>query len=49
MNTMTIDQLIAYLKDFKQLLVPGKQLYVKINGEILVYSDRECKHLEASM
>jgi len=49
MNKMTIDVLIAYLEDFKQKLVPGKQLYVQVNGELLICSDKECKKVEASI
>ena len=49
MNKMTIDTLIAYLEDFKQKLVPGKQLYVLVNGELLICSDKECKKIEASI
>ena len=49
MNKMTIDTLIAYFEDFKRNLVPGKQLYVQVNGELLVCSDKECKKVEASI
>ena len=49
MNKMTIDTLITYLEDFKRNLVPGKQLYVQVNGELLVCSDKECKKVEASI
>ena len=49
MNKMTIDTLITYLEDFKRNLVPDKQLYVQVNGELLVCSDKECKKVEASI
>ena len=49
MSKMTIDTLIAYLEDFKRNLVPGKQLYVQVNGELLVCSDKECNKVEASI
>ena len=49
MNKMTIGTLIAYFEDFKRNLVPGKQLYVQVNGELLVCSDKECKKVEASI
>ena len=28
---------------------PAKQLYVKVNGELLVCSDKECNKVEASI
>ena len=49
MNKMTIDTFIAYFEDFKRNLVLGKQLYVQVNGELLVCSDKECKKVEASI
>lgn len=49
MDKMTIETLIAYLEDFKRNLVPGKQLYVQVNGTLLVCSDKECKKVEASI
>ena len=49
MSKMTIDTLIAYLEDFKRNLVPGKQLYVQVNGELLICSDKECNKVEASI
>ena len=49
MSKMTIDTLIAYLEDFKRNLVPRKQLYVKVNGALLVCSDKECNKVEASI
>lgn len=49
MNKMTIDTLIEYLEDFKRNLVPGKQLYVEVNGSLLICSDKECKRIEATI
>ena len=49
MKKMKIETLIAYLEDFKRNLVPGKQLYVRVNGELLVCSDKECNKVEASI
>ena len=49
MKKMKIETLIAYLEDFKRNLVPGKQLYVQVNGELFVCSDKECKKVEASI
>ena len=49
MNKMTIDTLIAYFEDFKRNLVPGKQLYVEVNGSLLICSDKECKRIEATI
>ena len=49
MSKMTIDTLIAYLADFKRNLVPSKKLYVKVNGELLGCSDKECNKVEASI
>jgi len=49
MRTMSIDTLIKYLEDFKKNLVPGKPLYVKINGEIIIFSDKDCTVPEASI
>ena len=49
MNKMSIETLIAYLEDFKKNLVPGKQLYVKVNGTLLVCSDKACKIVKASI
>ena len=49
MSKMTIDTLITYLEDVKRNLVPGKKLYVKVNGELLVCSDKECNKVEASI
>jgi len=47
MNKMKIETLIAYLEDFKRNLVPGKQLYVKVNGELLISAEEDCKKIEA--
>ena len=49
MNKMPIETLIAYLEDFKKNLVPGKHLYVKVNGTLLVCSDKACKIVQASI
>ena len=49
MSKMTIDTLIADHEDFKRNLVPGKKLYVKVNGELLVCSDKECNKVEAAI
>jgi hypothetical protein len=49
MDKMPIETLIAYLEDFKKNLVPGKQLYVKVNGTLLVCSDKDCKKIQATI
>lgn len=49
MKKMKIETLIAYLEDFKRNLVPGKQLYVQVNGELLICSNKECIKVEASI
>jgi hypothetical protein len=49
MDKMPIETLIAYLEDFKKNLVPGKQLYVKVNGTLLVCSDKDCKIVQATI
>ena len=49
MSERRIDTLITYLEEFKRNLVPGKQLYVQVNGELLICSDKECKKVEASI
>ena len=49
MSKMTIDTLITYLEEFKRNVVPGQQLYVQVNGELLVCSAKACNNVEASI
>ena len=49
MKKMKIETLIAYLEDFKRNLVPGKQLYVNVSGELFISTDKDFEKYEASI